>query len=294
MRGRSAHSALLFLFAASMLVFPIKTASQCFGALPGLGAISGLTGSPFQAEVKRTFLSENSSLVSSFGSEARQVARDSQGRVRTEWTSGKYKVQNGPDAGTEEEQLHITICDPVNGESISLDTLTKTATVQKVNFGRQSPPSLSATIVLPSFCSAQFRLAPNFPAAEQTDLGHRTIEGLEAQGVQQRRTTLLQSARSGDATTTTRELINVTESWCSEDLGAIILRVIGTEKKNNTQTIAMVNIRRGEPDATLFQIPPGYRILERVTDPAQRTGMGIVGSVGSGFSTEPIVVPDKP
>jgi len=294
MRGRSAHSALLFLFAASMLVFPIKTASQCFGALPGLGAISGLTGSPFQAEVKRTFLSENSSLVSNFGSEARQVARDSQGRVRTEWSSGKYKVRNGPDTGTEEEQLHITICDPVNGESISLDTLTKTATVQKVNFGRQSSPSLSATIVLPSFCSAQFRLAPNFPAAEQTDLGHRTIEGLEAQGVQQRRTTLLQSARSGDATTTTRELINVTESWCSEDLGAIILRVIGTEKKNNTQTIAMVNIRRGEPDATLFQIPPGYRILERVTDPAQRTGVGIVGIVRSGSSTEPIVVPDKP
>src|ERR1700745_3054748 len=101
MRGRSAHAVLLFLFAASLTAFPIKTAAQCLGALPGLGAISGLTGNPFQAEVKRTFLSENASFVPSVGSEARQVARDSQGRVRTEWSSGKYQVRNGPDAGTE-------------------------------------------------------------------------------------------------------------------------------------------------------------------------------------------------
>lgn len=294
MRGRSAYAVLLFLFAASLTAFPIRTASQCFGALPGLGAISGLTGSPFQAEVKRTFLSENASVISSLGSEARQVARDSQGRVRTEWSAGKYKVRNGPDAGAEEEQLHITICDPVKGESISLDSLTQTAIVQKVNFGRQSTIPLAATTATPSFCSAQFRIAPNIPSADQTDLGHRTIEGLEAQGVQQRQTTVLHSSRSGDATTTTRELINVTESWCSEDLGAIILRVMGTEKKNNNQTIAMVNIRRGEPDAELFQIPSGYRILERVTDPAQRMGIGIIGSVGVGSSAGPIIIPDKP
>jgi len=214
--------------------------------------------------------------------------------MRTAWSSGKYQVRNGPDAGSEEEQLHITICDPVKGESISLDTLTKTATVQKVNFARHSPIALAATTAPPSFCFAQFRVAPNIPTADLTDLGHRTIEGVEAQGVQQRQTIQLQSARSGDATTAARELINVTESWCSEDLGVIILRVIGTEKKNNTQTIAMVNIRRGEPDATLFEIPPGYRIVERVNPPGSRTGFGVFGVTSMGSPSEQIIVPDKP
>jgi hypothetical protein len=282
---------LLFVFAAFLAAFPIRAAAQCFSALPGLGAISGLTGNPFQAEVKHT---ENTSPVRSFAQGPQRVARDTQGRVRTEWSAGKYKVQNGPDAGAEVEQRHITICDPVKGESISLDTLNKTATIQKVNFASVPPIALPATTAPPSFCSRQFRIAPNIPTPELTDLGHRTIEGMDAQGVQQRRTTQLQGAESGDATGGTRQLINVTETWCSEELGTIILRVIGTEKKSNTQTIAMVNIQRGEPDATLFQIPPGYRILERVNDPASRTGTGIISGFSMSSPAEQIVIPDKP
>jgi hypothetical protein len=77
-------------------------------------------------------------------------------------------------------------------------------------------------------------------------------------------------------------------------LGTIILRVIGTEKKSNTQTIAMVNIQRGEPDETLFQIPSGYRIVERISDPAAKTGVGVISGFGVGPSVEQIIVPDKP
>lgn len=294
MRGRSGIAILLLLFAAFLPAFPVRTAAQCLGSLPGIGAISGLTGNPFQAEVKHTFLPENTSLVHSMGPEAERVARDSQGRVRTEWSAGKYKVQNGPDAGAEIEQHHITICDPVKGESISLDTLNKTATIQKVNFASVPSTALPAAMPPPSFCSRQFRIPPNIPTPELTDLGHRTIEGMDAQGVQQRRTIQLQGARSGDATAATREVINVTETWCSEELGAVILRVIGTEKSGNTQTIAMVNIQRGEPDETLFQIPPDYRIAERVNNPATHTEMRIVGTMGVGSSAGQTTVPDKP
>ena len=284
----------LLLFAACLTAFPTKTAAQCFSALPGLGTVSGLTGNPFQAEVRRTLLSENGSPVESFAPGPQRVARDSQGRVRTEWSTGKYKVRNGPDAGAEEEQSRVSICDPVKGESISLDTLNKTATIQKVNSASTPPSTLPATASPPSFCSRQFRTSPNMPTAEQTDLGHRNIEGMDALGVRQRRAVLLQGARSSEATAATHELINVTETWCSEDLGTIILRVFGLENKGNTQTIALVNIQCGEPDETLFQIPPGYRVVERVNDPAVRMGVGVTGSVSSGSSAEPVIVPDKP
>ena len=294
MRARSAIAIFLPVFVASLGLFPVKTAAQCFGALPLLGQISGMTGNSFQAEVKQTFLTQNTSLVQTIEPRTERVARDSQGRLRTDWTSGKYKVQNGPDAGTEQEQHHITICDPVKGLSISLDTLNKTAMVQKVNLTHIQPKGLSVPTSLPSFCSRQSRVPPTLPNVEVEDLGHRTIEGLDVEGVRQKRIIVLQGGASGVTTAAPREMINVTESWCSEELGAVILRVIGAEKNGSTQTIAMVNIRRGEPDETLFQIPPDYRIAERVNDPASRTGTGVTGGFVMSSPVEQNVVPDKP
>lgn len=292
MHRRSSLATLLLVFAISLTVFATHTPAQCFNALPGLGPINGLTDNPFQAEVKHTFLPENTSFLQT-GPGGQRVARDAQGRVRIEWSAGKFKVQNGPDVGTEQEQRNINICDPVKGESISLDTLNKIATVQKVRILGAPPAGLPAP-PQPSFCSRQFLVPPNVPSTQVEDLGHRTIEGLEAQGMLQRRAIQLRNSRSGDTTTVLRDVINVTEIWCSEELGTIILRVIGTEKNSNTQTIAMVNIQRGEPDATLFQIPLDYRIVERVNNSTAQTGVGIVGSMGVGSSTGQIAVPDKP
>jgi len=291
MRGRSEFTILLLMLATSLAASPIKTAAQCFGGLPFLGQVSGMTGNPFQAEVKQTFLTQNTSLVQNLEPRTEQVARDSQGRLRTDFSAGKYKVQNGPGAGTEQEQHHITICDPVKGEWISLDTLNKTATIQKVN-SRATPPNAHLATDAPSFCSRQLRPGFNSPGSQTEDLGHRTIEGMDAQGVLAKRS--MQNGFTSGTTTSVQETTSETESWCSEELGAVILRVIGTEKNGNTQTIAMVNIQHGEPDETLFQIPPDYRIAERVNNPATRTGVGIVGSMGLGPIPVQTTVPDKP
>jgi hypothetical protein len=102
---------------------------------------------------------------------------------------------------------------------------------QKVNFQSVPPTALPAAAAPSSFCSRQFRMPSHIQTAELTDLGHRTIEGMDAQGVQQRRTIQLQGARSGDATAATRELINVTETWCSNELGTIILGLSARRKK---------------------------------------------------------------
>jgi hypothetical protein len=136
------------------------------------------------------------------------------------------------------------------------------------------------------------RLGFNSPGSQTEDLGHRTIEGMDAQGVLTKRP--MQNGFTSGTTTSVQETTSETETWCSEELGVVILRVIGTEKKGNTQTISMVNIQRGEPDATLFEIPPDYRIAERVNNPASHTGVGIIGSMGVGPLPVQTTVPDKP
>lgn len=293
MHRRTAFAILLPVYWMLLGTLPVKTAAQCGGGLIGLGGVSGLSGNAFQAEVKRTFLEHNTRVVRTVQPGTQQVARDTQGRVRIDISSGRFKVQSGPGEGTEEEQHHITICDPVKGESIMLDTLNKTATVLKTSMGPAAKKS-SASVVLPSFCSRQFRLPPNFPDAEVEDLGHRTIEGLDAQGILQRRKVQLQNSFSSGPSAPPREQINVTETWCSEELGAVILRVVGTEEERNTNTIALVNIQLGEPDAALFQIPPGYRIVERVNDPAARTGEGVVGGFTEVSPESHAPAPTKP
>jgi hypothetical protein len=284
---------LLLVFGTLSGMFPVNTAAQCGGGLIGLGGVKGLSGNPFRAEVKQTFQEHNAGVVRTIHPGMQQVARDTQGRVRIDINAGKFKVQSGPGEGTEEEQHHITICDPVKGESILLDTLNKTATVLKTRMGLAATQS-PAGDALPSFCSRQFRMPPNFPDTEVEDLGHRSIEGMDAQGMRQRRTVQLQNGVNSGASAPPLVPINVTETWCSEELGAVILRVTGTEEERNTTTIAMVNIQRGEPDEALFQIPPDYRVAERVNDPAPRTGVGVVSGyvmVSPASKTPP---PDKP
>jgi hypothetical protein len=280
----------LALMASALLgMLPLKTAAQCFGSLPGLGSINSMPGNPFQAEVKQKFLSDNPPVTRVMEPRHGAVARDSQGRLRTEWSAGKFKVQNGPGAGAEEEQRHITICDPVKGESISLDTLNKTATVSK----RTARVALSKTAAspawIPSFCAVQFRVPSHLPGIEAEDLGHRTVEGMEAVGVLQKRA--LQVAGNTGGNSNFKRRTSVTELWCSEELGAVILRIMGTEEKGDNQSFALVNIQRGEPDAGLFQIPPDYRVLERVNEMFTR---GTMGAVGEGVLVPSTAEPPAP
>jgi hypothetical protein len=70
----------------------------------------------------------------------------------------------------------------------------------------------------------------------------------------------LPTVTNGVAGTTTSE----TQIWCTEELGAVLLRVMGSAEKKRTMQIAMTNIQRVGPDPALFTIPPDYKVIERV------------------------------
>jgi hypothetical protein len=280
MATRQRFPILLILSIPIFAVLPSLAAAQCSPVI-GLGPINNVTGNPFQAEVTQTTSRHESALNPTLPPLVEQVARDAQGRVRVDRPGGKFKVQNGADDGTEKVQHHITICDPVSQEFILLDTLNQTATIQK---GNSSPASLhapAAASAAPDFCSRQLRLGAHLPNSQVEDLGHRTIEGFDAHGVQQNRN----FPRITNGTETT--VLNVTETWCSEDLGAILLRISSTGENGSSFTRAMTNIRRDEPDASLFQIPPDYHVTERVNESVARPGSGLLGPDGSLVTTVP-------
>ncbi len=185
-------------------------------------------GRPFQAEKVTTFAHETQSQLTQPERPAELVARDSQGRVRTEMTGGKFKVEEGEGAGTEDVDRMVTICDPVSGKLVRLDTLTKTATI--LNRGpvsqRSTPQPQGGTLIQRPYCS-MFAPVQSVGNIDREDLGHQSIEGYDAQGV--RTTRPMHALLNGEGTAPSI----ATEAWCSEEWGITLLKV--TERTEPTQ-----------------------------------------------------------
>lgn len=219
-------------------------------------------GSPFQAEKVITFAHETQSQLTPPERPPELVARDGQGRVRTELTVGEFKVEEGEGAGTEAVEKMVTICDPVIGKLVRLDTLNKTATIMTrgILSQRSAAQPHAGTQIQRPFCST-FAPGLSVSNAQREDLGHQSIEGFDAQGVRTTRPSHALLNGEGTAPSFT------TETWCSEELGAMLVRATlptGSSQAKTEQKLT--KIVAGEPDPTLFQIPPDYRVVERIPE----------------------------
>jgi hypothetical protein len=178
------------------------------------------------------------------------VYRDGQGRTRREQTLtaiGQYSANStAPYA--------IFINDPVSGVSYILDPANKTATKFTRRPGRGGGPPGAGP-------GRGGRGGPNGPGPRQNQnvnnesLGSQNIEGILAQGTRVTRT--VPSGAVGN-----QNPIHVTsERWYSPDLKLNLL-----VKNNNPlagqNTTTLSNIRREEPDASLFQVPADYTIQD--------------------------------
>jgi hypothetical protein len=261
---------------STSLSFGLATA--CFalllsGAAPSVNAQCGVntvgfsnagivTDNPFHAElvVTRTTNDEPATPTSSHAPEL--IARDSQGRVRTERATGQFLHENGADAGAKTEQHIIMICDPVTQTLTQIDTLSASA---KIIRARPSAPNSPRPQGLPprTFCSSRLFLNHR---NQGEDLGVQTIEGVEAHGVRITMPPHEAPAADGEPVVNSSGG-NVREIWCSDQLSAVVLTVMPNLRTGAKSIIAMQNIERTEPDASLFQIPRDYSISESVSEP---------------------------
>jgi hypothetical protein len=90
-------------------------------------------------------------------------------------------------------------------------------------------------------------------AGPSESLGNRTIEGVPAQG--KRTVTTIPAGTIGNSAV----LEIVVESWYSPDLQVVVLGK-RSDPRLGEMTYRLVNIKRAEPPASLFEVPVEYRI----------------------------------
>ena len=165
--------------------------------------------------------------------------RDSQGRVRKEVPFKLATPATGVTAGT-----MVIIMDPVAGKRYVLNPQKKTAHEMPLH-----PPQPHGVDLIGGGPLA--KASEENVATEQ--LGTKTILGLAATGTRVTRT--IPAGQIGN----TKPILVVTERWVSTDL-QLPLSMTHTDPMMGNMTTTVTSVTRGEPDASLFQVPSDYKI----------------------------------
>jgi hypothetical protein len=215
----------------------------------------GNTGLPFSADVVEEndkFLADGNRIHYEVHG---KIFRDSEGRMRTETEAPVFNSESKP-------FVHINITDLVEGRIIFLDMEHKIATVTLL--GR---PTVQASITRPTDSTeqspkvqpapnvAEHRSPPPTPDPAPEDLGTSQIEGFTVQGT--RSTHIMNPGVIGND----QPIATTTERWFSTEF-KIDLVNISDNPEAGKHVRKLVNIRAGEPDPLLFQVPPDFKVKE--------------------------------
>jgi hypothetical protein len=172
------------------------------------------------------------------------VARDSQGRTRTERSFGAIgSLSAGRGAGKA-----VMIYDPVAGKSYVLDAETKTARSTAIPAAHSD-----SAHARPDGPHARSERSSAFAKTE--DLGTQTIQGVSAQGKRVTRT--IPAGKEGNE----KDIDIVSETWYSPDLQVVVMSK--TSDPRFGDSLYQLNaISRTEPDPALFAVPSDYAVRE--------------------------------
>jgi len=243
----------------------LSTSVSTFGG-PGIGAVGGpgvgsVKNAPFSGEMvveNIQTLADGNRIVHRTNT---VIYRDGEGRIRRE-TSFKTKDAT---SGAYKEYKTIRVSDPFGGQNFTLDpqnrTALKTTTLPMkeipgiigfwpVGVGRLS--QVGAPAAVNSCGPGNLR---NFVSGVKVSLGSQMIEGVAADGI--RITYTIPAGSMGN-----ERPIEVTyDRWRSKELEMDLL-VKSVDPRSGVTTQQMTQISRGEPDATLFEIPSDYTVQE--------------------------------
>lgn len=255
------------------------------------GTENVVKGQPYQAqaitEIQQT--TANGTHISQTSTAT--LARDSEGRtMRTETLEGPGPVLSAlpnisipvgrpalagavdPESSPQSGKTTLTtIFDPVAGTHIDYTSARKVAHVITLPGSGSATGSVSAmadaagapdTVAIGAgpapagvrVMANAFQMSSDASSSRQTEsLGTRTIDGLAATGTRTTRT-IPAGAIGND-----RDIVITQETWYSPDL-QMVLESIHNDPRYGQTTYSITNLQHGEPDASLFQVPPGYTI----------------------------------
>lgn len=166
------------------------------------------------------------------------IARDSRGRVRREDRRGIPANSNA---------------EPFLNYTFVLDPEARTRT--------ECQPSTRICLVTsyrPVTSLVQAATGPHAGGthdAQRESLGNDTMESLNVVGT--RETLTIQEGAIGN----NRPIVTTKEIWYSPQF-QMNLSVVRNDPRNGTQTLKITELNLAEPDASLFEIPSGYKIVD--------------------------------
>jgi hypothetical protein len=190
------------------------------------------------------------------------VYRDSQGRVRREspgqvmiWdaSSGTSYMLNQSNQTAQKMQMAVNYMVQHKSSSTPTTTTMDVAPAEGPNVrffrfpadGSMPAPDGQHTIV--------FRATGGPAEGKKETLGAQIIEGVNCDGT--RTTNTLEAGVIGND----RPIQSIEERWYSPDL-QVAVTVKRTDPRTGEDTVRLTNIRRIEPDPSLFTVPPTYQI----------------------------------
>lgn len=231
-----------------------------------------VTNAPYQADSESQTVQRLADGNVIQNSHTSKIARDGQGRTRTEETLTRI----GPWAAGSSPRTIIFISDPVSGNSYVLHPDTKTAekmpsrhfpggpgkhdvmVFRKSGEAGARDSAVTATITDADgpTVSVQRLDAPAADNNEQKeDLGTQEINGVTAQG--KRITRTIPANTIGNQ----MPIVSVSETWFSPDLKTVV-ESKHTDPRFGDTTFSLKNIQKGEPAADLFQVPADYTVTD--------------------------------
>lgn len=228
----------------------------------GINYVGVVSSNPFTAQYRTTSTTLSASGPPKTTVQRESVARDSDGRIRFEKhgitptaddretvtlvnTDGKEFTVTREELGT---VIHIFDC--ASGKSITLQPGLRIARV-KVDEGPASTGRREHVYSAPFIPGPDAKMPPNMTVEQ---LGTREIQGVSVRGV---RTTRLGTESDGYWK---GKPIWETELWVSDELAAQLLKVDKDLRAGIESRSELVEVRREEPDPTLFDIPQDYQI----------------------------------
>jgi len=265
---RSAAGTLL------IAMIPTLAASQLPKGCIGIGYLGAEPGKPFSAQIitsskSRTETGETKSDVSLADN---FVARDRDGRIRDEKRPRELNSQSDrivtltwPDGtirsiaqSTLSQMIMISDCSA--GTVIQISPAMGYAIIHHQSERQQTgPPRVPYSAHFPP--NANTKSSPNLLVE---DLGIRDIEGIPAHGV---RYTTLGTEADGDWN---GKPLRESEQWVSDELAAMMLIIEKDFRTGRDTRRELANIRRGDPDPSLFAIPPDFKIDPKIPEDLPR------------------------
>ena len=102
---------------------------------------------------------------------------------------------------------------------------------------------------------------PPDPGVTETDLGSQSMDGMELHGLRRQRIVPAELSGTGKPVTVTDDY------WYSPAL-SIYMTIRHDDPRTGEQLVAVTNVKRVEPDAQQFAVPPDYKLVDETTPDA--------------------------